>query len=184
MGNFWHFFGKFSHFLENFLIFWKIWGNFAIFRKFCIFWKIWKKFAFLRIWERFAFFWKFCIFWKKFFSKFCLFKMLCTPFSLWNRPLLRNQAFLDKFLTKILVTIRAKTHVLEVNLSHFKKLQIFIFWNFQNFAFLKCSVYHFCGSWREILNFFKVFSLLFFTLSEWFLHVICYNDVFMVKRAF
>ena len=119
--NFWQFYEKFSHFLENFLIFWKIWKKFAIFRKFCTFWKIWKKFAFLRIWERFTFFWKFCIFWKNFF--------------------------------KILPC-------------------------------LKCSVLVFCGTLSEILNFFRVFSLLFFTLSEWFLHVICYYDVFMVKRAF
>ena len=44
---------------------------------------------------------------------------------------------------------------------------------FKILPFLKCSVLVFCGTLSEILNFFRVFSLLFFTLSEWFLHVIC-----------
>jgi len=95
-----------------------------------------------------------------------------------------NFAFFGKFC--IFWKILKKFAFLRI-WKKFAIFKIFAFFGknfFKILSCLKCSVLVFCGTLSEILNFFRVFSLLFFTLSEWFLHVICYNEVFMVKRAF
>ena len=104
------------------------------------------------LWEIFSFFGKFSHFLENL-ENFCIFSKILH--------------FLEN-LEKICIFENLGKICIFLKILHFLE-KIF----FQNFAFLKCSVYHFCGSWREILNFFKVFSLLFFTLKEWFLHVIC-----------
>ena len=125
--------------------------------------KIFEKFLTF-LWEIFSFFWKFSHFSENF-GKFCNFSKILH--------------FLEN-LGKICI------------FEKMGKMYIFfwkfcIFWKknfFKILSCLKCSVLVFCGTLCEILNFFRVFSLLFFFLQKRFLHVICYNDVFMVKRAF
>ena len=130
-----------------------------------------------KILKNFKIFEKFLTFLWEIYSKFGKFSHFLENFEkIWNFSIILH--FLENW-EKIL-------HFWEFgkDLHFLKILHFFEKKFFKILPCLQCSVIVFCGTLSEILNFFRVFSLLFFFLQKWFLHVICYNDVFMVKRAF